>query len=286
MTLQEGKQTIINAISSVYDGRESGNIASLLVEWITGKGRIDQLLDQQQLLTDNERKVLSNAAQRLGTGEPVQYIVGTAWFMGLPFKVTPDTLIPRPETEELVEWMIRDLQEQGNPPLSVLEIGTGSGCIPISLKIKAPGLLVQSIDISGGAVEVARENAQKLNAAIEITQMDFLNPTNRTLLKPVDLIVSNPPYIKENERASMHLNVLNYEPAGALFVPDNDALIFYQAIRTYSETGLKPMGSIYLEINEQLGNEVLELFNDSVFQAVLKKDMQGKDRMIRAVKWI
>ena len=286
MTLQEGKQTIINSISSLYDGRESGNIASLLVEWITGKGRIDQLLDKQQLLTDNERTVLINAAQRLGTGEPVQYIVGTAWFMGLPFKVTPDTLIPRPETEELVEWMIRDLQEQGNPPLSVLEIGTGSGCIPISLKIKAPGLLVQTVDISGGAVEVARENALKLNAAIEIIQMDFLNPTNRTLLKPVDMIVSNPPYIKENERASMHLNVLNYEPAGALFGPDNDALIFYRAIRTYSESSLKPMGSIYLEINEQLGNEVLELFNDSVFQAVLKKDMQGKDRMIRAVKRI
>lgn len=284
MTIREGKQLIKEAILALYDDREAGNIASLLMEWISGKSRMEQLMDKDRTLTNNQADQLKRATAKLSAGEPVQYIIGEAWFMEQPFIVTPDTLIPRPETEELVEWMIKDLAQQATTPLRVLEVGSGTGCIPISLKKKFPELHVVSVDISKGAIQTARENAARLHAAVDFIEMDFLNPANREQLEQTDLIVSNPPYIKASERDSMHPNVVDFEPATALFVPDQDALIFYKAIRNFSETHLSPNGKIYLEINQQLGREVLQLFNNGHFSAVLQKDLQGNDRMIRAVK--
>ncbi|HJV20479.1 MAG TPA: peptide chain release factor N(5)-glutamine methyltransferase [Sediminibacterium sp.] len=284
MTIREGKQLIKEAILALYDEREAGNIATLLMEWISGKNRMEQLMDKDLPLTSQQADQLLQAGAKLRIGEPVQYIIGEAWFMGQPFLVTRNTLIPRPETEELVEWMMKDLAQQATTRLRMLEVGSGTGCIPISLKKKFPELQVQSVDISRGAIQTARENAARLHAAVDFIEMDFLTPANREQLGQTDLIVSNPPYIKASERESMHKNVVEFEPATALFVPDQDALIFYKAIRNFSETHLTPNGKIYLEINQQLGKDVLQLFNNGHFSAVLQKDLQGNDRMIRAVR--
>lgn len=284
MTIQEGKQLIITSIASLYDERESGNIASLLMEWITGFNKVDQLLNKQSSLNEDEYNSLQKSLLKLSTGEPIQYIMGEAWFMGMPFKVTPDTLIPRPETEELVDWILQDLSLHAPTPLLVLEIGTGTGCIPISLKKKAPYLLIESIDINKGAVHTATENANLLETPIEITQMDFLDESNWEKFRPFHIIVSNPPYIKESEKSNMHPNVLEFEPAQALFVPDNDAVIFYRKIKLFSEQLLLPKGIIYFEINEQLAKDVQGLFEAENYLVELRKDLQGKERMIKVSK--
>lgn len=284
MTIREGKQLIKEAIVALYDEREAGHIATLLMEWISGKNRMEQLMDKDLPITSQQVDRLQEAIAKLSTGEPVQYIIGEAWFMGMPFLVNRNTLIPRPETEELVEWIIRDLSQEAIQKLRVLEVGSGTGCIPISLKKKMPELQVQSVDISSGAIETARENAKRLNVSVDFIEMDFLSRNNWDQLGQVDLIVSNPPYIKASERDSMHKNVVEFEPATALFVPDQDALIFYKAIRDFSETHLTPNGKIYLEINQQLGQDVLQLFNSNGFSAVLQKDLHGNDRMIRAIR--
>lgn len=284
MTIQEGKQLIINSIGSLYHERESSNIASILMEWITGFAKIDQLLNKSISLNEEEYILLQKSVHQLSTGEPIQYIMGEAWFMGMPFKVTSNTLIPRPETEELVAWILADLASQAPSPLLVLEIGTGTGCIPVSLKKNAPYLLIESIDINKAAVLTATENALLLETPIEFTEMDFLDEGNWKKFMPFHIIVSNPPYIKESEKASMHPNVLEFEPAMALFVPDNDAVIFYKKIKLFSEKWLLPNGTIYFEINEQHAKEVMNLFEENTYHVELKKDMQGKDRMIKVVK--
>lgn len=284
MTIQEGKQLIINSIGSLYHERESSNIASILMEWITGYAKIDQLLNKSISLNEEEYILLQKSVHQLSTGEPIQYIMGEAWFMGMPFKVTSNTLIPRPETEELVAWILADLASQAPSPLLVLEIGTGTGCIPVSLKKNAPYLLIESIDINKAAVLTATENALLLETPIEFTEMDFLDEGNWKKFMPFHIIVSNPPYIKESEKASMHPNVLEFEPAMALFVPDNDAVIFYKKIKLFSEKWLLPNGTIYFEINEQHAKEVMSLFEENIYHVELKKDMQGKDRMIKVRK--
>lgn len=284
MTIREGKQLTKTAITALYDEREAGHIATLLMEWISGKNRMEQLMDKDLPITSQQEAQLQEAIAKLSTGEPVQYIIGEAWFMGMPFLVNRNTLIPRTETEELVEWILRDLSEETNQKLRVLEVGSGTGCIPISLKKKVPELQVQSVDISSGAIETARENAKRLNVSVDFIEMDFLNSAHWDQLGQVDLVVSNPPYIKVSERDTMHKNVVQFEPATALFVPDQDALVFYRAIRQFSETHLTTNGKIYLEINQQLGQDVLQLFNSNGFSAVLRKDLHGNDRMIRAIR--
>lgn len=284
MTIREGKQLIKEAILALYDEREAGNIATLLMEWICGKNRMEQLMNKDLVLNTQQTVQLQEAIAKLSTGEPVQYITGEAWFMGMPFLVNCNTLIPRPETEELVEWIIRDLSQEASAKLRILEVGSGTGCIPISLRKKVPELQIQSVDISSGAIDTARENAVRLNTSVDFIQMDFLNSINWDQLEQVDLVVSNPPYIKASERNTMHRNVVEFEPATALFVPDQDALVFYKAIRKFSETHLTRNGKIYLEINQQLGQDVLQLFNSNGFSAVLQKDLHGNDRMVRAIR--
>jgi len=284
MTIHEGKQLIKTAIAALYEEREASHIATLPMEWISGKNRMEQLMDKDLPISSQQAAQLQDAITKLSTGEPIQYIVGEAWFMGMPFLVNPYTLIPRPETEELVEWIIRDLAQETDSKLRVLEVGSGTGCIPISLKKKNPELQVQSVDISSGAIETARKNAARLTVSVDFMEMDFLNSELWNQLEQVDLVVSNPPYIKVSERDTMHRNVVEFEPATALFVPDQDALVFYKAIRQFSETHLNPNGKIYLEINQQLGQDVLQLFNSNGFSAVLQKDLHGNDRMIRAIR--
>jgi len=283
MNIQNAKLFIIDALKSVYNEREAGNIAVLLLEWITKKNKTNQFLEKDTLLTAEQENILRNTTARLQKNAPIQYIIGEAWFMGLPFKVNASTLIPRPETEELVEWILNDLKNIPTNNIQLLDIGTGSGCIPISLKNKADFLQIHAIDISADAIDIAKGNSLKLNTDIDFKQIDFTIEDQWSLLSTYGIIVSNPPYIKEKERSDMRKNVLDYEPSTALFVPNNNPLIFYKKIKQFSASHLQPNGRIYLEINEQLGQEVVALFSSENCQVELRKDMQGRDRMVRVI---
>lgn len=214
--------------------------------------------------------------KRLNTNEPVQYILGETEFYGRRFKVNHSVLIPRPETELLIGEVLKNKQSA----ISILDVGTGSGCIPITLKLEIPQVQVYAIDISEDALTVAKENAKTLNAEVNFIHGSFLE---EVLIPLVDIIVSNPPYIIESEKESMRPNVLMHEPHLALFVPNDDPLLFYKAIASKSKTLLNHNGKVFVEINERYGNEVKELFERSGFNSVqIKKDIDGKDRVVAA----
>jgi release factor glutamine methyltransferase len=213
--------------------------------------------------------------------EPVQYVLNEAWFYGLKFYVDQNVLIPRPETEELVDQLITDCKFPIDE-LNILDIGSGSGCIAISIKTKLRKAEVWSCDISKEALEAAKKNATALGADVNFVHLDFLDKTARENLPSFDIIISNPPYVPEKDKTTMQPNVLNYEPATALFVPDNDPLIFYRAIAEFGKTHLNKNGKVYAEIHESLGNDTMELFRSKGYKAEVRKDMQGKERMIIA----
>jgi release factor glutamine methyltransferase len=222
--------------------------------------------------------------ERLLHHEPIQYIINESWFYDIPLYVNNDVLIPRPETEELVNWIIKDNEKNEN--ISLLDIGTGSGCIPVILKRKLPHAAIHACDVSPAALEVAKKNAEKYQLSIHFFQTNFLDETQWSQLPETNIIVSNPPYVPHKDKNQMRANVLQYEPHIALFVQDESALIFYHAIALYGKKKLNRGGIIYVEIHESLGQEVVALFQQNGFIAELKKDMQGKDRIVKAVKKI
>lgn len=282
MTTREAQQKAQLQLKLLYDEREAVNITDWVMEHITGKKRIDRLLDKQAMLTTSQKEQLDTILQELATHKPIQYVLGEAWFAGMKFFVNEHVLIPRPETEELVDWIVGESQKSKVKNQKLLDIGTGSGCIPVSLKKLLPELYVSSVDISKDALEIAQKNAAGLHADVNFLHFDFLNEANWDQLPVVDTIVSNPPYIKQSEYGSMSKNVLDFEPSIALFVPDEDALLFYRKIVMFSKTHLSKNGSIFLEINEALGKEVIELYESFGYNVELRKDMQGKDRMAKA----
>jgi len=284
MTIRDAKQAIIEAIEPIYDNREAVNIATLLIEELTGLSKMSQFLQKQSILSELLVSKLNQYLERLSKGEPVQYIIGKAWFMELAFMVNSDTLIPRPETEELVDALLNYLKANGNKKVHILEIGAGSGCIPIAIAKHYPNATITSIDISENALVMARKNAQQIGVEINWKQLNFLDHTQWNALGAYDIIISNPPYIRKAEAATMHTNVLNFEPHTALFVEDNDPLIFYKAIHDFCKNHLNTKGAVFLEINEGLGKETAELFNSS-FTVEIKKDMQNKERMILAYQF-
>lgn len=281
MTTGEAIKYATGSLEKLYDAGEASAITDLLMERITGswgptlKARSGETLDAPQLA------VLDGFIKRLQQAEPVQYVLGEAWFAGLKLYVEPAVLIPRPETEELVAWIVADRKYRPDGT-TLLDIGTGSGCIPLALKKKLANLHVDAIDVSKAALAVAGRNATDLGLPINFRQLDFLSTPEWENLGMYDLIVSNPPYIPASDISDMHGNVKDHEPATALFVPDTDPLLFYRNIALFSTTHLKPDGAVYVEIYEGLGNETVELFSEAGFDVVLKQDMQGKDRMIRA----
>lgn len=285
MTTREAQQKAQLQLKILYDEREAVNITDWVMEHITGKKRIDRLLDKQAMLTTSQQLQLDTILQELATHKPIQYVLGEAWFAGMKFFVNENVLIPRPETEELVQWVGEESQKLSrhtrDKSQKLLDIGTGSGCIPISLKKLLPELSVSSVDVSKEALEVAKKNAAGLDVDVNFLHLDFLNEANWDQLPIVDIIVSNPPYIKQSEQNNMSKNVLDFEPSIALFVPDEDALLFYRKIALFSKTHLSKSGSIFLEINEALGKEVIELYESAGYKVELRKDMQGKDRMAR-----
>ena len=281
MTIKQAIRSVKNKISSIYDESESLNIANWVVEYLTGYDRSMHAHAAMPEMNANQEKELEMVTQRLLNHEPVQYILNEAWFYEMRFYVNEHVLIPRPETEELVHWMLSDKSKQD---AGILDIGTGSGCIPVTLKIKMPAAKISAVDVSAEAIEVAKKNAAEKKVDVGFMVMDFLDREAWNKLPRFDIIVSNPPYVKINEKNSMKANVVKYEPASALFVPDGDAFVFYRALAEFGEAHLEPHGMIYCEINENLGEETKKIFEDLGYTVEVRKDMQGKDRMIKAGK--
>lgn len=281
MTTAEARKYLTGQLETIYDEGESTSIAELVLDNLTGKGNSERASGKQTFLTSEQNIKLESILNLLLKHEPVQYVLNESWFGGLKFYVDKNVLIPRPETEELVEWIITNCKFPVDE-LKILDIGTGSGCIPISLKRRLKKAEVWSCDVSAEALAVAKQNAATLGTEVNFILFDFLNVQQRDQLPSFDIIVSNPPYVPEKDKDTMKPNVLQYEPAPALFVPDNDPLVFYKAIAEFGKEHLNTGGSIYCEIHEATGEEVVRLFNSYGFTTELKKDMQQKDRMVKS----
>lgn len=283
MTIGNAALFISKELQITYDENEAMNIAEMLLENISGIKRADRILNKNKELSEQQSEKLNHCLSRLLNHEPIQYVLNECWFFGLNFYVDKNVLIPRPETEELVDWIIRNIKFPFKK-LKILDIGTGSGCIPIVLKRKLHKPEIIACDISEEALTIAKHNSENLQAEINFIQLDFLNEAERNKLPLFDIIVSNPPYIPQKDKETMHQNVLAHEPHTALFVSDNNSLVFYSAIANFAKTHLNKDGSIYCEIHESLSKEVSELFLQNEFIAEIKKDMQGKDRMIKVMR--
>ena len=265
-TVKETISYIISELLPFYAEEEARELAYWIVEDSTGMTRTEMLFSKAPIMIPNLEIILDNLRKHI----PIQYVFGHTDWMGLRLHVTPATLIPRPETAELVEWILSSCDQQ--KPLRIADIGTGSGCIAIALKKKCPIWQVQGIDISSEALEVAKMNAQENNVDIEWKRLDILSETS----EQVDIIVSNPPYICNREKVDMDSRVLDYEPHTALFVPDNDPLLFYRRIAS-----IKIARSIFFEINEAYGNEVCNMMQSLGYIDIqLKTDIYGKPRMV------
>ena len=284
MTITEGYHYISRELLSIYDQREAENIANLMIENITGFKKLDIVINKATQLTSSQEVILHQYTALLLQHQPVQYVLHEAWFYGMMLYVDEHVLIPRTETEELVEWMLKDA-ETNKQPINILDIGTGSGCIPIALKKNMPAAEVWAVDINNEALLVAQRNADTQQTSITFQQADILNKPYPSVLPTFDVIVSNPPYIPLSDKTAMHPNVLQHEPHLALFVANEDPLLFYNAIVDFAQSHLNPGGSLYFEIHEAMGEEVKQQLTQKGFINVqVKKDMQGKDRMVKATK--
>lgn len=267
-------------LSGYYTQSEVFALTRIIATEMLGIPQMTFFLKDDVTLKAEQEAMLFNTIERLKKHEPIQYIQGYSDFCGLRFKVTPATLIPRPETSELVEWIAADYSGKA---ASILDIGTGSGCIAISLAHKLPESKVTAWDISNDALAVATENSKANGCTVLFEQVDILSYEPKSA--QFDIIVSNPPYIKENEKSAMHKNVLDWEPHTALFVPDNDPLLFYRTIAKKGLTLLKPGGTLYFEINRAHGAETMKMLADYGYTNIeLRKDFADNDRMIKAVK--
>ncbi len=279
---------LVRQITLNEDPDEIQSITYQVLENLLGLSRTDILSEKQVNITNIEAR-LSETVKRINHHEPLQYIIGEADFFGRKFTVNPAVLIPRPETEELVHLIISELKERPleierdeNAKKRILDIGTGSGCIPISLALEILNSEVFALDISEDALNVAEQNAHRLQAKVQFARLDILN-TNIPF-QNLDVVVSNPPYIAMSEINDMSRNVVEHEPHIALFVEDDDPLLFYKTIVKKSKLGLKPGGLLVFEINERFGKEVAEVLKKNDFCNVeIIKDLSGKDRIVKGI---
>ena len=284
MQVQEAFIKIRQELAALYDERESDQIAHWVIENITGHSRSARILHKTDLLTTAQESSFTKYLQELLQWRPVQYVLGEAWFAGMRFFVDERVLVPRPETEELVVMSLESVVGS-QQPIKILDIGTGSGCIPIAIKKKQPLWDVWAVDISADALVVAALNAKYLGTEIHFSKVNILDEKSRADLPVFDIIISNPPYIPLKDKMEMSENVLLHEPHLALFVANEDPLIFYQEIIHFAVDHLQTGGLIFFEIHEQLAGSVESMLVSANYHHILtKKDMQGKDRMIRAVK--
>ncbi|HQW83236.1 MAG TPA: peptide chain release factor N(5)-glutamine methyltransferase [Ferruginibacter sp.] len=260
--------------------------ATFITDWVFEKKaslkRTEILKNPGKIISADAEKLIKDSLLELLHHKPVQYVLGEAWFYNLKLKVNEHVLIPRPETEELVEQLIKDRKSKLTDPV-ILDIGTGSGCIPIIIKKKLPASLVTSIDISETALSLAKENAATYHTDITFKQLDFLDENNWLNLPVCHIIISNPPYIPLSQKETMNKNVTDFEPHLALFVPDTSPLLFYHKIAAFGKDKMHHDGKIYLETHEGLANDVADIFRrNNYYSVIVKKDMYGKERMVIA----
>jgi len=274
-------QYIKTELAAYYPDTEISGFIRLLSESVLGMSYTDMILKKDRIVTAEEINTITEIVDRLKKHEPIQYILGETEFYGLTLEVNPAVLIPRPETEELVHLIVKS---QIPSQAKILDIGTGSGCIALALKNELPDSIVMGVDISEAALETAKKNALKNELDVEFKLADILNWKDYSWPK-MDVIVSNPPYVRELEKEKMEKNVLAFEPEGALFVSDNDPLIFYKAIAEFAQENLLNKGRLYFEINEYLGVEMKGLVKSLGFSEVnLHQDINGRNRMLECLK--
>lgn len=282
ITISSIRKVIQNELKPLYPNTEVEGLERIILEetlensWFT--------IISQGNITVNETQVarIHQLIAELKTYRPIQHILGYSWFYDLKFQVSPNVLVPRQETEELVHLII---QENNTQAKHILDIGTGSGCIAVSLAQNLPKSTVAAYDISAEALQIAKTNTLQNNAQVNYHKFDILNETQNPTQKNFDIIVSNPPYVRNSEKKHMHDNVLKHDPHLALFVDDSDPLIFYRKIGEYALKHVNQNGLLYVEINEALGRETAQLFNQQGFtNTKIIKDLQGKDRFVKAVK--
>ena len=286
-------QQLWHSLVPLYEAGEAQAVVRLLLAEGFGLSLADCITGAIGQMSSTEQECLQQAMTRLQTGEPVQQVLGYAWFCGRRFSVSPAVLTPRPETEELCQWVCESTTA---PQSRLLDVGTGSGCIACTLALNLPAPHVTAVDISAEALRVAQDNANRLGASVQLLQLDILQPDvagpasfapNGTQGEPFDVIVSNPPYIMQSERTAMHPNVLEHEPHLALFVPDDDPLRFYHAIALHARQWLRQGGWLYFEINPLCADRLKHLLQSQGFdQVTLRNDAQGCPRMMRAQKKI
>ena len=292
MLLKQYKNHFFNSLKNIQDEQEIESFFFILTEYLHNLKRVDLALNPNFEISEDDVEKWNAILADLQQEKPIQYITGVAWFYGLQFEVNENTLIPRPETEELVEFILKETSNFQLPAssLNILDIGTGSGCIPISLKANLPQANVSAIDVSEKALKVAKRNAKSNKVEINFIQTNILEVEDLNQLpssithhpSSYNIIVSNPPYVRNLEKQEIKKNVLNYEPHLALFVEDTDALLFYRKIAQLALKNLAPNGLLFFEINQYLGNETVELLQNLGFKNIeLKKDMYGNDRMIK-----
>ena len=282
MKIKEYRTQFIQELLSIFDEGEAESFFYLILEENQQLKRIDLALHPDLTFSKEQMLVWNSLLEQLKCEVPVQYLLGKTSFYGLDFEVNPTVLIPRSETEELVDWIIKSLKSRiGNSKLKILDIGTGSGCIAISLAKNIENAQVFAIDISDKALATAKKNAEVNKVEVTFIQQNILDTAD--LNQNFDIIVSNPPYVRNLEKQEIKKNVLNNEPHLALFVEDNDALIFYKKIAKLAQQSLSQNGELFFEINQYLGQEMIEMLEKMNFHTIeLRKDIYGNDRMIRA----
>lgn len=282
MKLSQLKINCTTQLQGMYDKEEIHSFFYLLCDSFLNYRRFDVSMNHDRLLSKPTMARFDSALARLQAREPIQYILGCTEFYGLPFQVNKHTLIPRPETEELVDWILSHVQNQG-AVLDILDIGTGSGCIAVALAKNLLRASISALDISHKAIALAKENAINNNVSVSFSDQDILD--TKSLEKKYDVIVSNPPYVRQQEKKAMHTNVLAYEPSNALFVSNEDPLLFYRKIAQLAKVSLKANGWLYFEINEYLSLEMESLLDEIGFMNIeIKNDFRAVPRMIKCQK--
>jgi release factor glutamine methyltransferase len=281
MEIHNAIRMIRDSLAGLYAPEEIDGFINLIFDHLLEISGLKLHLHRNQQISEAKLTEIKEIAERLQNFEPIQYILGKTEFYGLTFKVNPSVLIPRPETEELVDWILKDSPFVNT---AMLDIGTGSGCIPVAIAYNRPDLKIEAWDVSSEAISMARKNAELNKVNIDFSNSDILLWRQKKTGKKYNLIVSNPPYVRRSEETLMLKNVVDHEPHLALFVRDEDPLIFYKEISAFAESHLNPGGRIYFEINEKLGTEVEKLLNSHFSNVIIRKDINGKDRMARAEK--
>ena len=288
ITLRAARQRLRQSLTPLYGERESTFIADWVLEQVTGWSKEYARMQPDAELSPPMAEYIDLHLKDLLRWRPVQYVLGEAWFMNMRFKVDERVLIPRPETEELVEWVTSAVKEEMMGRIGqrrILDIGTGSGCIPIALKSTLSEASIWSLDASEDALALARENARILRADVHFLHVDVLDDRSLPEIPEVDIIVSNPPYVLENDRADMRPNVIDWEPHMALFVEGSDPLLFYHRIAELGLMKLSERGQVFVEIQETMSDAVVSLFRARGYREIeARRDLSGRDRMVKARK--